>query len=125
MLYSGIFPEQLKVSKIIPLHKANDKMFLTNYRPIALLPSMSKIFEYILLEQLTSHFIEKKLLSPQQYGFRAELAALNLVHYLTDKLDNGIILINIYIDLSKAFNSAVVYLFIFMTFFIIHLRYIT
>ena len=71
MLYSGIFPEQLKVSKIIPLHKANDKIFLTNYRPI---------FEYILLEQLTSHFMENKLLSPQQYGFRAkhstELAAL-------------------------------------------------
>ena len=37
MLYSGIFPEQLKVSKIIPLHKANDKLLLTNYRPIALL----------------------------------------------------------------------------------------
>ena len=101
MLYSGIFPEQLKVSKIIPLHKVNDKMFLTNYRLIALLPSISKICKYILLEQLTSHFMENKLLSPQQYGFRAkhstELAALNLVDYLTYKLDNGIIQINIYI----------------------------
>ena len=37
MLYSAIFPEQLKVSKILPLHKANDKLLLTNYRPIALL----------------------------------------------------------------------------------------
>ena len=111
MLYSGIFSGQLKVSKIIPLHKANDKMLLTNYRPIALLPSISKIFEYILLEQLTNHFIENKLLSPQQYGFRAkhstELAALNLVDYLTYKLDNGIIPINIYIDLSKAFNTLI------------------
>ena len=111
MLYSGIFPEQLKVSKIIPLHKANDKLLLTNYRPIALLPSISKIFEYILLEQLTNHFIENKLLSPQQYGFRAkhstELAALNLVDYLTYKLDNGIIPINIYIDLSKAFDTLI------------------
>ena len=90
MMCSGIFPEQLKVSKIIPLHKANDKMFLTNYRPIALLPSISKIFEYILLKKLTSHFIENKLLSPQQYSFRAKhstgLAALNLVDYLTCKL---------------------------------------
>ena len=111
MLYSGIFPEQLKVSKIIPLHKANDKLLLTNYRPIALLPSISKIFEYILLEQLTNHFIENKLLSPQQYGFRAkhstELAALNLVDYLTYKLDNGIIPINIYIDLSKVFDTLI------------------
>ena len=76
------------------------KCFLTNYRPIALLPSISKIFQYILLEQLTSHFVENKLLSPQQYGFRVkhstELAALNLVQYLTYKLENGIIPINIY-----------------------------
>ena len=112
MLSSGIFPEQLKVSKIIPLHKANDKMLLTNYRPIALLPSISKIFVYILLEQLlTSHFVESKLISPQQYGFRAkhstELAALNLVDYLTYKLDNGIIPINIYIDLLKAFDTLI------------------
>ena len=111
MLSSGIFPEQLKVSKIIPLHKANDKMFLTNYRPIALLPSISKIFEYILLEQLTSHFVENKLISPQQYDFRAkhstELAALNLVDHLTYKLDDGIIPINIYIDLSKAFDTLI------------------
>ena len=111
MLYSRIFPEQLKVSKIIPLHKANDKLLLTNYRPIALLPSISKIFEYILLEQLTNHFIENKLLSPQQYGFRTkhstELGALNLVDHLTYKLDNGIIPINIYIDLSKAFDTLI------------------
>ena len=65
MLYSGIFADQPKVSEIIPLHKANDKLLLTNYRPIALMPSISKRFEYILLEQLTNHFIENKLLSPQ------------------------------------------------------------
>ena len=111
ILSNGIFPEQLKVSKIIPLRKANDKMLLTNYRPIALLPFISKIFKYILLEQLTSHFVENKLISSQQYGFCAkhstELAALNLVGYLTNKLDNGIIPINIYIDLSKAFDTLI------------------
>ena len=86
-------------------------MLLTNYRPVALLPSISKIFEYILLKQITNHFIENKLLSPQQYGFRAkhstELAALNVVDYLTYKLENGIIPINIYIDLSKAFDTLI------------------
>ena len=111
MLYSGTFPEQLKVSNIIPLHKAKDKLLLTDYRPIALLPSISKIFEYILFEQLTNHFIENKLLSPQQYDFRpkpsTELAALKLVDYLTYKLDNGIIPINIFIDLSKAVDPLI------------------
>ena len=51
------------------------------------------------------------MLSPQQYGFRAqhstELAPLNLVNYLTYKLDNGNITINIYIDLSKAFDTLI------------------
>ena len=85
------------------------KCFLTNYRPIALLPSISKIFEYILLEQLTSHLVENKLISPQQYGFRAkhstELAALNLVDHLTYKLDNGIIPINIYILIFQKLST--------------------
>ena len=86
-------------------------MFLTNYRPIALLPSISKIFDFILLQQLTSHLMENKLLSLRQYGFRAkhstELTDLNLVDYLTYKLDNGIIPINIYIDLSKDFDALI------------------
>ena len=111
MLHTGIFPEQLKISKVLPLHKANDKMSLTNYRPIALLPSISKIFECVLLEQLTNHFTDNNLLSPQQYGFRTkhstELAALNLVDHLTYKLDTGKIPINIYIDLSKAFDTLI------------------
>ena len=51
------------------------------------------------------------MLSPQQYGFRSnhstELAALNLVDELTYKLDRGIIPMNIYIDLSKAFDTRV------------------
>ena len=84
-------------------------MLLSNYRPIALLPSLSKIFEYVLLEQLTNYFVENNLLSPHQYGFRAkhstELAALNIVDNLTYKLDSGLIPINIYLDLSKAFDT--------------------
>ena len=113
MLHTGIFPEQLKISKVLPLHKANDKMSLTNYRPIALLPSISKILECVLLEQLTNHFTDNNLLSPQQCGFHSkhsnELAALNLVDHLTHKLhvDTSKIPINIYIDLSKAFNTLI------------------
>ena len=111
MLHTGIFPEQLKISKVLPLHNANDKMSVTNCRPIALLPTISKIFECVLLEQLINHFTDNNLLSPQQYVFRAkhstELAALNLVDRLTYKLDTGKIAINIYIDLSKAFDTLI------------------
>ena len=82
MLNTGIFPEQLKISKVVSIYKANDQKLLTNYRPIALLPSISKIFEYAILEQLLNYFLQNELFAPQQFGFRAkhstELAALNI-----------------------------------------------
>ena len=111
MIVTGIFPDNLKISKVIPLYKEKDQTLLSNYRPIALLPSISKIFEYVLLEQITNYLLDNNMLSPQQYGFRSnhstELAALNLVDELTYKLDRGIIPMNIYIDLSKAFDTLV------------------
>ena len=108
-----MFPNQLKISKVIPKYKSKDHTLLSNYRPIALLPSISKIFEYVFLEQLSNYFIQNNLLASQQYGIRAkhstELAALNLVDHLTYKLDSGNIPTNIYIyiyiDLSKAFDT--------------------
>ena len=106
MLNTGVFPNQLKISKVIPKYKSKDHTLLSNYKPIALLPSISKIFEYVFLEQLSNYFIQNNLLSSQQYGFRAkQLAALNLVDHLTYKLNSGNIPTNIYIDLSKAFDT--------------------
>ena len=111
MLNTGIFPSQLKISKVIPLYKANDKTLLSNDRRIALLPSVSKIFENVMLDQISNYFINNNLLSMQQYGFRAkhstEFAALNLVDHLTYKLDNSLIPSNIYMDLSKAFDTLI------------------
>ena len=111
MLNTGIFPRQLKISNVIPLYKANDETLLSNCRPTALLPSVSKIFENVMLDQISNYVINNNLLTMQQHGFRAkhstEFAALNLVDHLTYKLDNGLILSNIYIDLSKAFDTLI------------------
>ena len=111
MIVTGIFPDQLKISKVIALYKAKDLTILSNYRPIALLPSISKIFEYVLLEQITNYLLDNNMLSPQQYGFRSnhstELAASNLVDELTYIVDRGIIPLNIYMDLSKAFDTLI------------------
>ena len=107
MLNTGIFLSQRKISKVISLYKANDETLLSNYRPIALLPSVSKIFENVMLDEISNYF----QITMQQYGFKAkhstEFAALNLVDHLTYKLDNGLILSNIYIDLSKAFHTLI------------------
>ena len=59
--------------------------------------------------QLFDYMIGNNLLCMQQYGFRSghstELAAIRLVDHLTNQMDNGVVPINIYIDLSKAFDT--------------------
>ena len=63
MLYTGIFPDALKVSKVIALYKKkNDKQLFSNSRPISLLPSISKIFEKVILMQLTEYLDNNNIL---------------------------------------------------------------
>ena len=70
MLNTGIFPNSLKISKVLPLFKKdNDKLF-SNYRPISLLPSISKIFEKVIFNQMSKYFENNDLIFKNQYGFR-------------------------------------------------------
>lgn len=109
MLATGQFPNKLKLSKVIPIFKHGDSSLLTNYRPISLLSSVSKIFEKVIADQLTQHFTHNNLFCNEQHGFRpgysTELAALRLADHMIYQMDNGKIPINVYIDLSKAFDT--------------------
>ena len=109
MLYTGIFPNALKISKTIPLFKKGDASNMSNYRPISLLPTISKVFESVIYNQLYDYFKNNNLVAEQQYGFRAhhstELAAVKLVDYINIQMDNGKIPVNIYLDLSKVFDT--------------------
>ena len=109
VLHTGIFPRQLKLSRVKPVHKSGEQSHFCNYRPISLLPSMSKVFEYVIFNQLMTFLTDNKLFCMEQFGFRpghsTELAALRLVDHLTTEMDNSNVPTNIYIDLSKAFES--------------------
>ena len=109
MLTTSIFPDDLKVAKVIPLFKKGKKEILDNYRPISLLPSLSKIFERVIFNQIHAYFTAHNLYYSGQYGFRekhsTQLAALELVDRITRDLDIGNTPISIFIDLSKAFNT--------------------
>ena len=61
-LNTGIFPSKLKKAKVIPLFKKEDPRILDNYRPISLLPAISKIFERVVFSQIYSYFNNEDLL---------------------------------------------------------------
>ena len=109
MIATSYYPNALKLARVKPLFKSGDNSMFSNYRPISLLPSISKIFEYVMFHQLIEYFTINNLFCIQQFGFRpghsTELAALRLVNHLITQMDNMKIPINIYIDLSKAFDT--------------------
>ena len=82
MFNTGIFPESLKIAKVKPLFKKNDHHTISNYRPISLLPLISKVFEKIIYQQTYSYFQKNNLFNSSQYGFRVghftELAAIEI-----------------------------------------------
>ena len=108
-LTSGIYPDKFKISKVTPLHKKDDRTAISNYRPISLLPTMSKIIERVIHSQLYAYFNENNLITEQQYGFRprhsTELAALKLTDAIMYELDRSLIPFAIFLDLSKAFDT--------------------
>ena len=109
ILNTGIIPDKFKIAKVIPIYKKDDPSLFTNYRPISLLPGISKIIEKIVFNQLSVYFKDSKLFTEHQYGFRkehsTEHAVLELIDRITKTMDNDEIPINIYLDLSKAFDT--------------------
>ena len=106
---NGIFPDRLKIAKVIPLFKTNEDYLFENYRPISVLPSLSKILERVMHSQLVSYFSRFNLFYDKQYGFRSshstELAALEITNRIINSMDKKEVPLAIFLDLSKAFDT--------------------
>ena len=68
-LQKGIFPHRLKITRVIPIYKKGDKTLPSNYRPISLLPFLSKILEKIFKVRLQNFLDKHKVITENQYGF--------------------------------------------------------
>ena len=66
----GIFPDSMKLAKVVPIFKQGSRFVCSNYRPISVLSSISKIFERCIFNQLMFYFTNNNMISPKQYGFR-------------------------------------------------------
>ena len=88
--------------------KKNEDYLLENYRPISVLPIISKVLERVMHIQLTNYFSSKNILYNHQYGFRnshsTELASLEFVDRIFNNMDNNEIPLVVYHDLSEAFD---------------------
>ena len=79
MLNTGIFPDNLKIAKVVPLYKKRDDGLFTNYRPISLLSSDSMIFERVIFTQLIQYFDRYKLLYKSHMDF-GKITLRNWLH---------------------------------------------
>lgn len=102
------WPTNLKISKILPIHKKGDVDDLDNYRPIAIVPIISKIFEIIVKDFLVSYLENKRIFSSSQYGFRKNFstvkALLAVIDFIVEGFDEGFTTNATVCDLTKAFD---------------------
>ncbi len=108
-LQNGHVPDSLKLAKIIPIYKAKAKDEFVNYRPISLLPVISKILEKLVHSRLYSFLDSCKVFNDTQYGFRPKHNIIDAVtKFHTDAnayLENKESVIAMYCDLSRAFDT--------------------
>ena len=103
------FPDKCKIAKLKPLFKKGSKQEPKNYRPISLLPLVSKIFEKIVHCQTQEYLDTHKILYKYQSGFRTKHSTDTCLTLLNNEIlngiDNGLFTAMIFIDLQKAFDT--------------------
>ena len=92
-LYEAVFPEKLKITKVIPVFKKGDKENDENYRPIFILPVFSKVFQRIMYNRLYEYFLNNITV------------ILQYTRDIAQNFDDGKFTLGVFIDLSKAFDT--------------------
>ena len=105
----GIFPDELKLARVVPIYKSGDKKEVSNYRPISVLSFYSKIFEKIMHEYVIVEFMDKnEIIFKNQFGFgknhSTQHAVISLIHNIIHSQETDHMVISVFLDLKKAFD---------------------
>ena len=108
---TGVFPTEWKLARVSPIFKKGKRDDPNNYRPISIIPTVAKIFEKIVYDQLCEYLNDNNLLTHCQSGFRSLHSTLTALIEATNcwsvNIDNGLVNGVIFIDLKKAFDTIV------------------
>ena len=108
-LSQGLVPTDWKGARVLPLFKKGKTDDMDNYRPISIMPAVSKVMKRAVHLQLCSHLSEHKILSPYQFGFRkahsTEFATISLTDTIRRNIDQGLLTGAVFIELRKAFDT--------------------
>jgi len=108
-LSEGVFPDVLKIAKVVPIHKAKSKAELSNYRPISILSCISRVLEKVIFKRLYKYIEDNSILIPFQFGFRSKHSTWSTVSKLIQDIligfENKAITLAVFCDLSKAFDT--------------------
>lgn len=107
-LINAEFPDCLKETVIVPIHKDGDKALSNHYRPISNIPTIGKVFEKLINIQLRKFIDNTTKIDPDQFGFQrnssTDAALCQVIHNINWFLDIGHYVLVLFIDLRKAFD---------------------
>ena len=105
----GVYPQVLKISRIVPLFKSGDNTSKLNFRPISVINFIAKLFEKLMYSRLFKFVSENNILCKHQFGFRSGLCTSDaIVEYLDQvykAINNNKIFVTIFLDFSRAFDT--------------------
>ncbi len=105
----GQFPNSWKIAHIVPIHKKGSVHDFKMYRPVSLLPCVSKIFEKLVFKEVYLHLRRNKIISEYQSGFTPGDSTINQLIHITDRilksLDNFEDVLGSFLDLFRAFET--------------------
>ena len=103
---TGIFSAILKTVKVIPIHKKNSKLEVSNYRPISLSSNTDKSFQKLMHSRLIEFLEEKQTLYYSQFGFRKDFSTDHAILTLLESIQKALqFACGIFIDLEKVFDT--------------------
>ena len=112
-IMTSSFPDELKILKVVAVHKAGEKEDPFYCRPIAVLPTIARVFEKLIYGELYNYFTKNNLLGNKQFGFRSlhstALALGKSVDHWLMNIDNGKMNSVVFLDIKKTFDTEILF----------------